>query len=171
MNFRPINRFVAKRVFSGLTTACRLAEMPTSRSPSWAKATTDGVVRAPGEDQRCSTECLASLDHLPSAFSMIRGTFPSITATAEFVVPILQSAIAQSFAQSLKAINNIPRSIPITWPLTFSSPLALVDSYLANDEPTDERNGCAKRGMEVVARGNYEHPRVRQCSGYSGRGC
>jgi hypothetical protein len=36
----------------------------------------------------------------PSAFSIIRGTLPSMTATAEFVVP---------------------RSMPMTWPLTFSS--------------------------------------------------
>jgi hypothetical protein len=36
----------------------------------------------------------------PSAFSIMRGCLPSITATAEFVVP---------------------RSIPMTWPLTFSS--------------------------------------------------
>jgi hypothetical protein len=37
--------------------------------------------------------------HIPSEFSMMRGDFPSITATAEFVVP---------------------RSIPMTEPLTFS---------------------------------------------------
>lgn len=36
----------------------------------------------------------------PSAFSIIRGCLPSIMATAELVVP---------------------RSIPMTWPLTFSS--------------------------------------------------
>src|SRR5437763_12710934 len=46
-NFRPMRRFVAKRVFSGLTTACRFAEMPTNRSPFSANATTDGVVLAP----------------------------------------------------------------------------------------------------------------------------
>ena len=72
---------MAKRVFSGLTTACRFAEIPTNRSPLSVKATTDGVVR------------------VPSAFSIIRGILPSIIATAEFVVP---------------------RSMPITWPLTFS---------------------------------------------------
>ena len=34
-------------MFSGLVMAWRLATCPTSRSPSLAKATTDGVVRAP----------------------------------------------------------------------------------------------------------------------------
>ena len=43
--------------------------MPTSRSPSAVNATTDGVVLE------------------PSAFSITRGTFPSITATQLFVVP------------------------------------------------------------------------------------
>lgn len=47
VNLRPIKRFVANRVFSGLTTACRFAETPTNLSPSCANATTDGVVRAP----------------------------------------------------------------------------------------------------------------------------
>lgn len=40
------------------------------------------------------------MDGVPSEFSMILGTLPSMTATAELVVP---------------------RSIPITEPLTFSS--------------------------------------------------
>ena len=48
---------------------CLLAGVPTSRSPSGVKATTEGVV----------------LD--PSAFSNTLGVFPSITATQEFVVP------------------------------------------------------------------------------------
>ena len=56
-------------VFSGLVTAWRFAGWPTSRSPSSVKATIEGVVR------------------MPSAFSMTRGVFPSITATHELVVP------------------------------------------------------------------------------------
>ncbi|KAB8283661.1 hypothetical protein B0I72DRAFT_142933 [Yarrowia lipolytica] len=68
-NRRPIRRLVANRVFSGLTTACRLAGTPTSRSPSLVKATTEGVVR------------------LPSAFSITLGVLPSMMATAELVVP------------------------------------------------------------------------------------
>ena len=39
--------------------------------------------------------------NIPSEFSMMRGTLPSMTATAELVVP---------------------KSIPMTEPLTFSSP-------------------------------------------------
>jgi hypothetical protein len=35
------------KVFSGFTTACRRAIVPTSFSPLRAKATTEGVVRAP----------------------------------------------------------------------------------------------------------------------------
>src|SRR5690242_1082321 len=66
---RPIRRLMAKKVYSGLVTAWRLAGWPTRRSPSGAKATIDGVVRA------------------PSAFSMTLGAEPSITATQELVVP------------------------------------------------------------------------------------
>src|SRR5688572_9168510 len=66
---RPIRRFTAKMVLSGLVTAWRLAGWPTRRSPSLAKATIDGVVRA------------------PSAFSTTFGLPPSITATQLLVVP------------------------------------------------------------------------------------
>ena len=41
-----MKRLIEKTVFSGLVTACRLATWPTSRSPSFVNATTDGVVRA-----------------------------------------------------------------------------------------------------------------------------
>src|SRR3984893_7338272 len=60
---------MAKIVFSGLVIAWRLAGCPTSTSPVPAKATTEGVVRA------------------PSAFSMTLAWPPSMTATQEFVVP------------------------------------------------------------------------------------
>ncbi len=49
--------------------AWRLATWPTSRSPLFENATTEGVVR------------------LPSAFGMTTGSPPSMTATHEFVVP------------------------------------------------------------------------------------
>src|SRR4051794_15433866 len=49
--------------------ACRLANMPTSRSPLSVKATTEGVVRE------------------PSALGMIRASPPSQAAMTEFVVP------------------------------------------------------------------------------------
>src|SRR5687768_3520486 len=64
-----MKRLMEKTVFVGLVTACRLATVPTSRSPLWVKATTDGVVRP------------------PSAFSMTVGSPPSRTAMHEFVVP------------------------------------------------------------------------------------
>ena len=52
----------------GLVIACRFATSPTCVSP-FLKATTDGVVRA------------------PSGLVIILGLSPSMTATAEFVVP------------------------------------------------------------------------------------
>src|SRR5215468_6863067 len=64
-----MSRLMAKNVFSGLVTAWRFAGKPISRSPSFVKATIDGVVL------------------IPSAFSMTFGWLPSITATQELVVP------------------------------------------------------------------------------------
>src|SRR6185295_14804175 len=46
---RPIIRFTAKTVASGLVMACRLAIWPTRRSPDSVHATIDGVVRLPSE--------------------------------------------------------------------------------------------------------------------------
>ncbi len=66
---RPIRRFTAKSVPVGFVTAWRLALWPTSRSPFFAKATMEGVVRA------------------PSAFSMTLTSLPSMMATQELVVP------------------------------------------------------------------------------------
>src|SRR4029079_18184362 len=60
---------MAKKVFSGLVTAWRLAGCPTRREPSSRMATTEGVVRA------------------PSAFSITLGDLPSMIATQELVVP------------------------------------------------------------------------------------
>ena len=68
-SLRPMKRLIEKTVFCGLVTAWRLATVPTRRSPSCVKATTDGVVRP------------------PSAFSMTVGSPPSRTAMHEFVVP------------------------------------------------------------------------------------
>src|SRR5688500_11214950 len=69
VNFRPMRRLAEKIVFFGLVTAWRLAAWPTRRSPFLAKATTDGVVRAPSE------------------FSRTVGSPPSMTAIQELVVP------------------------------------------------------------------------------------
>ena len=88
---RPISRLMAKKVYSGLVTPCRLAGWPISRSPSWAKATMEGVVRA------------------PSAFSMTLGAEPSMTATQELVVPrSMPMTLAMSYS-SLGAAGSWPR--------------------------------------------------------------
>ena len=92
VNFLPISRFVAYNVFLEFVTACRLAGMPTNRSPSAVNATTDGVVLA------------------PSAFSRTLAVFPSMMATQEFVVP---------------------RSMPITLPLTPSEEYKRLDCVLS----------------------------------------
>ena len=68
-NWRPMNRLIEKTVFSGLVTAWRLATWPTSRSPDFVNATTDGVSRP------------------PSGLVMTTGSPPSMTATTELVVP------------------------------------------------------------------------------------
>src|SRR6187431_3277154 len=68
-HLRPMNRLIEKTVFSGFVTCWRRAGAPTSRWPSFANATTDGVVRP------------------PSAFGMTVGSPPSRTAMHEFVVP------------------------------------------------------------------------------------
>jgi hypothetical protein len=69
LNLRPMRRLMAYSVLLGFVTACRFAVWPTSTSPSFVKATMEGVVRS------------------PSLFSMTFGLPPSMTATHEFVVP------------------------------------------------------------------------------------
>jgi hypothetical protein len=66
---RPMNRLIENTVFSGFVTAWRFATCPTSRSPPFVKATTDGVRRPPSE------------------LVMTTGSPPSMTATTELVVP------------------------------------------------------------------------------------
>ena len=75
---------MAKNVFIGLVTPCRLAGRPTRRSPSSVKATMEGVVLA------------------PSAFSSTLGLEPSMTATQELVVPrSMPMTLAMSSLSSL----------------------------------------------------------------------
>src|SRR3981081_2396673 len=64
-----MKRLIEKTVFFAFVTACRLAAWPTRRSPLLAKATIEGVVRAPSE------------------FSITTGSPPSMTAMQELVVP------------------------------------------------------------------------------------
>jgi len=81
-----MNRLIEKIVFCGLVTACRFATCPTSRSPSFVNATTEGVVRP------------------PSALGMTTGSPPSITATTEFVVPRSMPMIFSAISQLLIGI-------------------------------------------------------------------
>ena len=64
-----MKRLTDEMVFSGLVTAWFLAALPTTRSPSLRKPSTEGVVRS------------------PSALTRISGSLPSMTAIAELVVP------------------------------------------------------------------------------------
>ena len=88
-----MKRFTEKTVFCGFVTAWRFAAWPTSRSPVFENATTDGVVRAPSE------------------FSNTTGSPPSITAMQEFVVPksiprILDITVETTFSRAM----NVPKS-------------------------------------------------------------
>src|SRR5947209_17888054 len=93
---------MAKKVCSGLVTACRLAAWPTRRSPSLVNATIEGVVRP------------------PSAFSMTFGLAPSMTATQELVVPrsmpMTFAIVVLSFLQATDpglALRSALRSVPM----------------------------------------------------------
>ena len=79
-----MKRLIEKIVFSGFITAWRLATVPTRRSPESVNATTDGVVRP------------------PSAFSMISGSPPSITAIARVGGPEVDSDRLRHFDSLLK---------------------------------------------------------------------
>src|SRR6185436_6096824 len=88
-------RLMAKSVFIGLVTPCRLAGRPTSLSLSSVNATIDGVV----------------LD--PSAFSSTLGLDPSITATHELVVPrSMPITLAMSSILSFAADRPSPMLAP-----------------------------------------------------------
>ncbi len=65
----PMWRLIERNVRSGLVMAWRFATSPTSTSPAFEKATTDGVVRA------------------PSALGMTTGSPASRNETTELVVP------------------------------------------------------------------------------------
>src|SRR5713101_4337906 len=92
-----MKRLIEKMVFSGLVMACRLATWPTSRSPPFVKATTDGVVR------------------FPSWLGITVGWPPSMTATTELVVPrsipmILPIQISSLLRSVLRVFSPIPLS-------------------------------------------------------------
>ena len=80
-----MKRLMENTVFSGFVMACRLATCPTRISPSFVKATTDGVSR------------------LPSWLGITVGLPPSITATTEFVVP---RSMPITFAMSAVSLRS-----------------------------------------------------------------
>ncbi len=88
-----MNRFTENTVFSGLVTAWRLATWPTSRSPSLATATTEGVVR------------------VPSWLTTTTASPFSITATTELVVPrsmpMTLPLVAMSVSRSFLRVRRI----------------------------------------------------------------
>src|ERR1700730_13993918 len=88
---------------SGFVTAWRFANCPTSRSPVFVKATTDGVVRDPSE------------------LAMTVGLCPSITATTELVVPrsmptTLHMCCVSRFPSSVDQPSRMSsvRALPLT---------------------------------------------------------
>src|SRR4051794_11708897 len=81
-----MKRLIEKTVLVGLVTACRLATVPTRRSPLGVNATTDGVVRP------------------PSLFSMTVGSPASYTAMHELVVP---RSIPMVFAMCAAPLRNL----------------------------------------------------------------
>ena len=89
-----MKRLIEKTVLVGLVTAWFLAALPTMRSPSERKPTTDGVVRS------------------PSALTMIVGSPPSRTAIAELVVPRSIPRILPMML-SFSCVGPAPRADPL----------------------------------------------------------
>src|SRR5579872_828088 len=86
----PICRLIDETVRSGLVMAWRFASWPTSRSPLFVNATTDGVRR------------------LPSELVMTVGVVPSIQATTELVVPrSMPTTFAMMIGSSEILVNPI----------------------------------------------------------------
>lgn len=100
---------------------------------------------------------------------MILGDLPSIMATAEFVVPFRIVSIAPVY--SLSRTDDLPRSIPMTAPFTFSEPS--VDSHLL--KVVEGTLKALERAKEDATRGTFstlvlELHRVRGAQNNSPRG-
>ena len=106
-----MKRFTDDTVFSGFVTAWFFAALPTTRSPSLRKPSTDGVVRS------------------PSAFTRISGSEPSMTAMAEFVVP-------KSIPRILLIIL-----LPLCWSCYLSKSLAVGFCLCAKARPEGALGG------------------------------
>ena len=88
-----MKRLIEKTVLAGFVTAWRFAAWPTSRSPFFANATIEGVVRA------------------PSLFSKTTGSPPSITDMQELVVPkSIPKTLAIVRLKSFRGLSSSDRS-------------------------------------------------------------
>src|ERR1700686_2433005 len=93
----PMWRFTERTVRSGFVIDCRLATSPTSTSPVFEKATTEGVVLAPSE------------------LGMTAGSPASKTATTEFVVPrSMPTALAMGDSSLSRGFRGACRDVHIT---------------------------------------------------------
>src|SRR5205807_5403621 len=150
-NLRPIRRFTAKTVASGLVIAWRLAICPTRRSPASVKPTIDGVVR------------------LPSELGITTGSPPSITTTQLLVVP-------RSMPMTLGIEGALPRPFYLKGPRgrNFGGSPAWEDSALSPTLAVRRRSGLRgstrlchhHRGgtdqpiIELVSPGHLRHDRA-----------
>ena len=66
----------------------------------------------------------------------------------------------QAGVPSLTRKMNVPKSMPMTWPLTFSSPpVGPVEAYRARNEVVGDR---MFENLEIGGRGSYEEKSVDQ---------
>src|ERR1022692_1185669 len=140
VNFRPMSRLTAASVFCGFVTAWRLADCPTSTSPSFVKATIDGVVRS------------------PSLFSMTLGLPPSMIETHEFVVPRSMPIIFAICKPSRKSYAT-SRSMGYYASFSISRPLIpAVARSLADDDP----GGAQQAPVQGIALLNNRQDGIRR---------
>src|SRR4051794_36220811 len=81
----PMCRLTLRVVRSTLVTAWFLADSPTTTSPVFAKATTQGVL--PGPSPFFAKATTGGVGGEPAEFAMTVGSPPSRTVTTELVVP------------------------------------------------------------------------------------
>src|SRR6185503_18044998 len=137
-----MKRLMENTVFSGFVMACRLATCPTRISPSFVKATTDGVSR------------------LPSWLGITVGLPPSITATTELVVPrsmpitFAISAVLPSRSR-LGSRRRGPSGAPSVSSVLVDLDLDLAGLQLFGLRQGDLQNPIAIAGLHLV--GLYRH--------------
>src|SRR2546423_7895806 len=151
----PISRFTDRMVRSALVTAWRLATSPTSTSPVFENATTEGVVRA------------------PSALGMTVGSPPSSTETTELVVPTSmptalgmgEPPIGSGTAENLSAMIS---TLGAEWVFRRRE----FPAYDPRSSPRGEkRHAAASAGTGISDRGRGDGPAaVRDTVGRGGPG-